>query len=150
MKKCRLCNVYKDPSEYYPNESRCKSCACAMVRANRLKNRDYYIAFDRGRNMKPHRVAARRAYIQTDSGKASRSRASIKYRENYPNAYKSKVTCGNAIRDKRLLKIANCETCGDPSKEAHHDDYNYPLQVRWLCIPCHKEWHRHNTPKNRN
>ena len=50
-----------------------------------------------------------------------------------------------------------CEVCGavkfakDGRRliHAHHDDYNHPLQVRWLCQRHHHEWHKHNraTPK---
>jgi predicted DNA-binding protein YlxM (UPF0122 family) len=46
-----------------------------------------------------------------------------------------------------------CETCGDePAKfkdgrtgiQAHHCDYNKPLEVMWLCQKCHHEWHKTN------
>lgn len=47
------------------------------------------------------------------------------------------------VRDKHI-KRKPCEVCGDPNAEAHHDDYNRPLEVRWLCFKHHREWHRKN------
>jgi hypothetical protein len=35
-----------------------------------------------------------------------------------------------------------CEVCGGKKVEAHHDDYDKPLTVRWMCPKHHKEWHR--------
>lgn len=61
-----------------------------------------------------------------------------------------------AIR-KGVLVPAPCEACGFDGTgtsgqrlvQAHHDDYNKPLVVRWLCNACHFEWHRQNTPIRR-
>lgn len=48
-----------------------------------------------------------------------------------------------------LLEKHHCEQCeiraGRPPKvQAHHDDYNRPLDVRWLCQKHHRGWHASN------
>ena len=40
----------------------------------------------------------------------------------------------------------NCEVCGAVGTHGHHDDYNYPLIVRWLCPLHHGQWHAENGP----
>jgi hypothetical protein len=35
-----------------------------------------------------------------------------------------------------------CSACGAADAEKHHDDYDKPLSVQWLCRPCHLEKHR--------
>lgn len=42
-----------------------------------------------------------------------------------------------------------CEDCMKDSistaqSVAHHDDYNFPLRVRWLCNKHHRLWHHRN------
>lgn len=45
------------------------------------------------------------------------------------------------------LKRQPCEVCGRGSYvQAHHDDYADPLNVRWLCVSCHKRHHRAHGP----
>jgi hypothetical protein len=52
--------------------------------------------------------------------------------------------------DKGLIKRGEvCEVCatkgtGPQPIEGHHDDYNKPLTVRWLCKKCHFDWHKNN------
>lgn len=44
----------------------------------------------------------------------------------------------------KMIRGSKCESCGmeEGKMEAHHDDYNKPLEVRWLCKICHR--HEHN------
>jgi len=51
-----------------------------------------------------------------------------------------------AIKSGKLTRPNRCENCGHyypPSYklQAHHEDYNKPLDVVWLCIRCHKREH---------
>ena len=55
-----------------------------------------------------------------------------------------------AVRRGIIQRSTSCEECGKSPKckngrsgvQAHHNDYNKPLEVRWLCKDCHHEWHR--------
>jgi predicted DNA-binding protein YlxM (UPF0122 family) len=58
-----------------------------------------------------------------------------------------------AIARGRVKRPEACEMCGNkpPKKkngasqvEAHHPDYNKPLEVMWLCQRCHHKWHKEN------
>ncbi len=61
---------------------------------------------------------------------------------------KAQTAVGNAVRDKRLMKPSTCLRCGTTSEriEAHHPDYNKPLDVVWLCTLCHGKEHRRAEP----
>lgn len=59
-----------------------------------------------------------------------------------------------AVLAGRLVRPDNCDQCGSAGSfadgrsaiQAHHDDYNKPLQVRWLCQKCHHQWHKKYAP----
>jgi len=63
----------------------------------------------------------------------------------------------HAIRTGIVKRKSRCDECGScgvfkdgrSAIQAHHDDYNKPLDVRWLCQECHHEWHKTNTPKRK-
>jgi len=35
-----------------------------------------------------------------------------------------------------------CEKCGSPESQMHHEDYNRPTDVTWLCRECHLDHHK--------
>jgi len=59
-----------------------------------------------------------------------------------------------AIRKGIVEKKTHCEICNDTGTfkdgrskiQAHHSDYNKPLDVEWLCQNCHHKWHKENKP----
>jgi transposase-like protein len=51
----------------------------------------------------------------------------------------------NAIKKGILINPKICSECGSMSHvSGHHDDYNRPMDVRWLCHSCHYDWHQVN------
>ena len=46
------------------------------------------------------------------------------------------IQAGNVVRPGR------CEECGATNRriEGAHFNYDEPLRVRWLCVPCHRRW----------
>lgn len=48
-----------------------------------------------------------------------------------------------AVRVGILIRNEICESCGIKCKtQGHHEDYEKPLEVKWLCAICHGEKHR--------
>lgn len=92
---------------------------------------------------KAKRAAQAKAYRQLH--KEEHKLDSARQRIKFADETKAKSMVNHAIRDGKL-KREPCEVCGKEPAQAHHDDYNYPLKVRWLCQDCHAKWHRDNKP----
>lgn len=63
----------------------------------------------------------------------------------YSTVYKAKQAVRRKLRhavDKGVLTRLPCEVCGEVISEGHHEDYNKPLEVKWLCRKHHKEVHK--------
>lgn len=61
-----------------------------------------------------------------------------------------------AILYGKLIRPIKCECCGCENImadgrsgiQAHHNDYDKPLDVIWLCQRCHHNWHKNNKALN--
>ena len=146
-KPCKQCNA-ELPADtgFYANDSTCKECRKTKVRENRAAKIDHYRAYDNARANNPGRVKARYDYSQTEAGIESGNRAKTKWSDS--NKKKVWVTncVNNAVRDGKMSKPDCCQSCGVAARriEGHHDDYDRPLAVLWLCSSCHRKWHKEN------
>lgn len=71
------------------------------------------------------------------------SKAQQAYNERNPLKHKARTALANAVSRGQIIKPDACQECGRSSAlHGHHDDYSKPLDVRWLCQPCHADWHR--------
>lgn len=111
--------------------NKCKECTKRDVKKHRKEN-EHVREYDRKRG---NRQSAE--YLRA-------------YRMRYPKKWHAHCVINNGVRDGRITKLDNCEQCGSNYHvEGHHDDYDKPYEVRWLCSRCHKRWHaEHGEAKN--
>lgn len=68
-----------------------------------------------------------------------------KHRGKYYNSKEYKKTLAKReLNNKKILnkiKSKKCVFCGKKETEAHHFDYNKPLNVYWMCKKCHSIFH---------
>lgn len=153
MKACFKCGLEKPLSEFYKHKqmadghlNKCKACAKADVSKNYRENIDHYREYEKSRANLAHRVKAREDYAKSDAGREKRNEAIQNWTRRNPIKRMASTIVGNAVRDGKIIKPDHCENCGEAPRRlhGHHDDYAFPLVVRWLCPGCHNQWHKAN------
>lgn len=72
------------------------------------------------------------------------------WKRKYPERHAAHAAVKRAVDKGTLVKPTRCESCGAKRElHGHHDDYNKPLDVQWLCVSCHNTLHRKGE-NNRN
>jgi|688.fasta_scaffold156040_3 hypothetical protein len=130
LKTCLKCGVEKPVEDFYIKHrptnrlrSRCKICHTDDAKAYRASHVDDFKEKERRRAMLPHRVAAR-----------------DKWEAKYPERIKAIHTVRNAIQKGYLVRLP-CIVCGNKKSHGHHENYDHPLDVVWLCAKHHKARH---------
>ena len=54
---------------------------------------------------------------------------------------KARSDLNHAVKQGKVKKVS-CQKCGSKYSQAHHPNYNNPLNVQWLCQSCH--WNLHS------
>ncbi len=144
-----LCSLCDTP--FITHHSQARYCSPDCSRKGERKSWKAYA--DRNREQRrayhqklyesdPSKVIERtKAYRQTEAGKKAISVASQRQKQKSPEKIAARQAVNDAVRAGRLRKQP-CQHCGANKVQAHHPDYSRPLDVIWLCDPCHKAVHR--------
>ena len=132
MKTCTKCGHDQNLTEFHKKfdtkdglSGTCKSCKMEYAKSDVCK-------------------ASGARHQKSEAYKLTHLKAVVKY--NAANVIKlsAHYLVKMAIKDGKISKGTYCVECGKEhgKLQGHHDDYNHPLLVRWLCPPCHKDWHK--------
>ena len=136
LKACFRCGIEKPMEEFYAHPmmgdghlGKCKDCTKTDVRQNRKGRLGYYRTYDQLRQREPERRAKQAIHAK-------------KWGRKHPERRLAHRKVSQAVHA-GLLTRKPCEVCGsDKHIHAHHDDYDRPLDVVWLCPVHHFERHR--------
>lgn len=135
LKRCFKCGLTKPLTEFYKHAqmadghlNKCKDCTRSDAAKNRWDNIDRLREYDRARGKEPHRI--KNTVKQTKAWRGKDKRRN-----------KAHETVARALK-KGTLQKQDCCRCQSPKTIAHHEDYDFPLDVVWLCQPCHKQRHK--------
>lgn len=146
---CTRCNCDKPESEFHIRRraksgraSACRQCVSTYKRENQHLQRS-----NRERNPED----ARRRY--KDYRAKNRDKINARNRLRYQQT-KHRIPAYYAVRaalkSGDLVRPFQCSKCQDwCDPQAHHEDYNKPLEVVWLCSRCHRRHHTYMANKLR-
>lgn len=138
--RCGKCGNFKPYEDFYKNKRtilgityECKKCHCETSVRTRDKNK----------SRKTNKEYMRRAYQKNPD----KIRAYWRTRsETDPQKLHARNLLNSAVRHGKIKRPLSCEKCGAVGMVyGHHEDYDKPLDVQWLCADCHGERHRRYT-----
>lgn len=147
-KKCFKCSKIKPLSEFYKHPAmadgrlgKCIECAKLDV-ANRaaIKALDPDWAAAEAERHRKKQARYRKLGLAAPTTKEARKR----WEANNPHKRIANSRANDAVRSGKIKIKTECEhsgTSGVPL-EKHHEDYSKPLEVIFLCVPCHGKTRR--------
>jgi len=71
------------------------------------------------------------------------TRYKARFRAKFPLKARAHDLVKNALASGMLVRPTRCEACGSEKNKphSHHEDYSRPLDVQWICQPCHIAHH---------
>ena len=134
MKICTKCTQGKDKSLFPKDNSRkdklypwCRDCNNSAWR-ERYRN-----------NPESRRKHLAKVWFCGDKKRIAKYNQRKK--KKWAKKIKAQTFLRNAVRLGKIVKEP-CEICNDIKSHGHHEDYNKPLEVHWLCDKHHKEVHK--------
>ncbi len=134
---CSRCGETNHEKFYRSNggKSKCKSCA---IKETVIAHRD-----------NPEYQKRQTEYYRQWYGEKGRDRSPnyqgviVLWQARHPDAVKARNKVAKAIREGLLKRSLRCAMCGKSNRRinGHHENYDIPYAVIWLCSSCHKKIH---------
>ena len=133
-KICFKCKSHLPLSEFYKHSAmgdghlgKCKTCTKKDVAMHRETHADSIREYEKNRAKLPHRkklaLEIGRRWRQEDARRDRCHNAAIR-----------------AVKSGKLKRLP-CMICSEEKTHAHHEDYDKPLDIMWLCVVCHRKYH---------
>jgi len=101
---------------------------------------EYNRVYRRNHPDKAH--ASAKKYRQSEKGKVNGRLKSKRYHQRHKLQFMVRRKVRTALANGILSKPDKCEICHQAiSLNGHHEDYQKPLEVMWLCPRCHNNIH---------
>ena len=136
--KCHICksvlpldSFHKDRTRRSGHSTKCKACKRKInaVHGAAYRKRLDWAAYQRER-------------LKDDSKRSRLRGQQSDWRNRNPLATRAHTDVHVALKNGSLVRPQECSECTKPcTPEAHHEDYEKPLDVTWLCRLCHEARH---------
>lgn len=146
-KACFKCLEQKSIEQFYAHVrmpdgylNKCKDCAKADALALYKQHMQDPAWVARERVRTRNRNAKLRAAGKKSKQTYENARAWI---DRHPMKRRAHGMARNALLRGRIVRADACQDCGQRAPlDMHHPDYSRPLDVVWVCKPCHGIRHR--------
>lgn len=115
----------------------CKDIGVPLIKYSKTKNKQYHMC-------RPCNAKRARKYHATPGGGENRRQCLYRSTKKHLHKQQARQKVYHAVKAGKIEKPENCSSCDEVPKkmEAHHTDYEKPLEVMWLCTGCHADQHR--------
>jgi len=121
---CKSCGLEIFPTKAMLRRGRGRTCSLSCAASLSAKNRNQ--SGENNPNWK--------------SGCDSYRNSKRRYRARHPEKSRAHMIVRSALQSGDMIRLP-CEVCGIAPAEGHHNDYNMPLKVTWLCKKHHEKHH---------
>jgi hypothetical protein len=141
MKICFRCKAEKNLDDFHNQSSSkdgkqrmCKPCRKEWFALHRPKNLEKFRAYSKEFRERTGVIGKRQA-----ASKMKEYRRRLTTEETHKMNVRSYTA--KLVKSGKLKRMP-CERCGSQSAEAHHESYQNPMEVMWLCKLHHAARHR--------
>lgn len=133
------------PLGIYERKQRPTNChICGkQIFVKQKRKENFCIDCNKDRHRQQNSTSKAKLKAQNKWNRGDRTAQSRRWRQNHHKQYLASATVWRAKKKGILVKPEHCEECNRKTSnlEAHHDDYNKPLEVKWLCRKkCHQKY----------